>query len=130
VSFRDLLNPHQTYIGALTQDISAGGLRIRTDQFLSKGGRLVLEIKLPGQFRPMRAISQVAWVRQGVDNSRCDCGLEFIAVAPEDRDAIAGHVERGVLTPPPDLSAQGGSFEESWPFGPRSGGGVMSGRPA
>lgn len=28
------------------------------------------------------------------------------------------------ITPPPDLSAKGGSFQETWPAGPKSGGGV------
>lgn len=97
VSFRALLNPHQSYVGALTHDISVGGLQMKTDQFISRGSRVVLEMKLPGQPKPMRTISQVVWVRKGTYSSGCNCGLEFVAITAEDRDAVAWHVERGVL---------------------------------
>lgn len=97
ISFRDLLSPHETFTGALAQDVSTGGLRMNSNRFLPKDGRVLLLLSLPGQESPMRVISRVAWTRSGPLGETHDTGLEFIGMDSRDRDAVAGYVERGVV---------------------------------
>ena len=99
VQFRDVLKPGESYSGAVARDLSAGGVRMTTWTFLPKDGRLVVTLTLPGRTQPVRAISRIAWTQKERSSlERYECGLEFIGISPEDREAVAGHVERGVVS--------------------------------
>ncbi len=45
-----------------------------------------------------RAVAQVAWQNELPGGPGYETGLQFIEIAPEDRDSIAGWVERGVVS--------------------------------
>lgn len=98
VQFRDLLKGESLFYGSLGRDLSAGGLRIRGYTPMAKGNRLLLLLDLPGFRRVVRAIAQVAWQSRPPSGSGYETGLQFIGIAPEDRDSIAGWVERGVVS--------------------------------
>lgn len=72
--------------------------------FLPKDSRLVMTLSLPGLSGSVRAISRVAWMQKDRSSDRYDCGVDFIEISPADQGAIAGHVERGVVSPPPALA--------------------------
>lgn len=96
VRFRDVFKPQEGYSGAVARDLSAGGIRMTTHTFLAKNSRLVVLLDLPGLARPVRTISRIAWVQEeSFSDHRHKCGLEFVGIAREDREAVAGHVERG-----------------------------------
>lgn len=99
VQFRRLLKPSEKYSGSLARDISAGGVRIRSSVPLAKEDRLVVLLSLPGAGREIRAISRVAWNSERPFGSGFETGLQFIEILPEDKDSIAGYVERGVTVP-------------------------------
>lgn len=96
VRFRDVFNPH-SFCGSLARDLSVGGVRVTTEEFLPKDHRVVLLLQLPGVQETIRAISRVAWVRKEQASERFECGLEFIGISPRDQGLLAAHVERGVV---------------------------------
>ena len=98
VQFRDILKPHELYTGAIARDLSASGLRIRSEMVLPKEQRLLLLLSLPGSHRVIRAIARVAWDSDRSFGSGSEAGLQFVGIAPEDQEAIAGFVERGVVS--------------------------------
>ncbi len=98
VQFRNLLKADSLFYGSLGCDLSAGGLRIRNYTPMAKGARLLLLLDLPDPRQVVRAIAQVAWQSQRPFGSGYETGLQFIGIAPEDQDSIAGWVERGVVS--------------------------------
>lgn len=98
VQFRDLLKSESLFHGSLGRDLSAGGLRVRGYTPMAKGNRLLMLLDLPGFRQVVRAITRVAWQSQMPLGSVYETGLQFIEIAPEDRDSIAGWVERGVVS--------------------------------
>ncbi len=98
VQYRDLFKAPRVYSGSLARDLSTGGLQITTAVPLAKDDRLVLLLSLPDSLREIRAIARVAWQRKRPFGSACEHGLQFIEITSEDRDSIAGFVERGVVS--------------------------------
>ncbi len=98
VQYRNVFKPHEAYSGSLARDLSVGGLQISTAVPLAKNDRLVLRLSLPDFPREIRVIARVAWQRQRPFGSACEHGLQFIEITSEDRDSIAGFVERGVVS--------------------------------
>ena len=98
IQSRNLLKSNEVYSGSLARDLSAGGLRIRSSVPLAKENRLLVLLSLPDSRRVIRAVSRVAWHAQRPFGSGYESGLQFIEIASEDRDSIAGYVERGVVS--------------------------------
>ena len=72
-------------------DISLGGMRVFTDDSISVGSRLDLEI-LPAAGEPIRCWAVVVWVT-ALDPgapAKYDVGLRFSDMEPEDLQRLAG----------------------------------------
>ncbi len=105
VQFRNVLKPQEPFSGSLSKDLSAGGLSITTDQFLPRDTRLVLLVSLPILLKPVRTIGRILWIKQRFGETY-DCGVQFLEMNTEDRDAIAAYVERGIMNPQARLQDQ------------------------
>lgn len=99
IQYRDVFKPQELFAGSLSRDLSAGGLRISSGRFIPKDARLVILLSLPDSLRQIRAICRVVWQRDPSFGDGYEYGLQFVELTPEDRDCIAGFVERGVLVP-------------------------------
>lgn len=97
MEFRRLAEPARPLDGSLSRDMSAGGVQLTTTRFLAKDSRLVVLFSPPGVGRQLRAVARVGWTRERPLGELFDCGLEFVEISPQDRDAIAGLVERGAV---------------------------------
>ncbi|MBI3322098.1 MAG: PilZ domain-containing protein [Candidatus Omnitrophica bacterium] len=97
VEFRRLSEPGQRLLGSLSRDLSAGGIQLTANRFLPCDSRLVLFFRPRPLGRQIRAVARVQWVRERTAGDFFDCGLEFVEIAPEDKDAVAGLVERGTV---------------------------------
>ena len=97
VEFRRLAEPGQQLAGSLSRDMSAGGIQLRTSNFLPRDSRLVVLFSPPGVGRQLRAVARVGWTRERSLGELFDCGLEFVEISSQDREAIAGLVERGAV---------------------------------
>ena len=81
-------------MGTLTKDISEGGIRFKTNEFISLACRLVVEITLPTVPRPIKAISKVAWIRKMSSGDQYELGNQFLEISKEDRSVITDYVNR------------------------------------
>ena len=81
-------------VGSLTKDISEGGIRFKTNEFISLACRLVVEITLPTVQRPIKAISKVAWIRKLSSGDQYELGNQFLEISKEDKGLITDYVSR------------------------------------
>ena len=98
VQYRSLFKAPRVYTGSIAGDLSASGLRITNAVPLSKEDRLVLLFSLPDSAQTIRTIARVACQRERPFEAGYESGQQFIEITPEDRDSIAGYVERGVVS--------------------------------
>ncbi len=76
-------------------DLSAGGSFLRSDLLLEEGETLVLEFRVPGVPRLMKAQARVAWVRRFPrPNEEPGMGVEFLAMTDDDRQVLTEYLER------------------------------------
>ena len=97
VEIRPLIQPLQWLEGSLSRDLSTGGLRVTMGRFLPRNSQVVMQFAPPGTGRKLRAVGRVSWVRERPFGDFHDCGLEFVEISADDREAIAGLVERGAV---------------------------------
>jgi Tfp pilus assembly protein PilZ len=78
------------------ENVSRGGVFVKTAESFDPGRRLLVEIKLPtGQ--PLEAIGRVAWVKRTVSaNPRenvSGVGIEFLGAASEHFEALEAYID-------------------------------------
>ena len=88
LQYRNLKKLSGVPIGSLTSNISAGGVRFKTNEFISLACRLVVEINLPTIPKPIKAISKVAWIRKLPVGEQYELGNQFLEIAKEDKEHI------------------------------------------
>ena len=83
----------ETY-SSLTQDISAGGVRIVTDSPLPADSNVRFEIALAKTRRLIKGTGKVRWLNRLFENRAFEAGIEFVELGPEGLGAILEHVYR------------------------------------
>jgi len=78
--------------GALTRDLSAGGMRFISNDFLPVSARLNLELSLDSHTHTISAAARVVWVQKLPYNENFMIGLEFMTIENEDRIKIIRYV--------------------------------------
>jgi hypothetical protein len=75
-------------------DDGLGGVKVYTDEAPREGSRLAIEIFLPDESSIVCKV-EVAWVDRLPANApaRCEVGLQFIAIHPQDRPRLAAVLE-------------------------------------
>lgn len=96
LQYRDIFKPHATYIGSLTQDLSAGGVKFQASEWLAVQHRLLVQLQLPGALEPIRTIAQVVWTRKHAHSDQYEIGVCFVEMTAYDRDLVAEFVDRGL----------------------------------
>ena len=95
IQCRSVLKPQGPFVGSLSKDLSASGIRITTAEFFPVESRVVLLLSIPHLLKPIRAIARIVWTQEKHFTEACECGLQFLEITPEDRESIAGYVEEG-----------------------------------
>jgi len=78
--------------GSLMKDISAGGTRMTSFEFLPLNARLNMEIPLGAGTKPVQGVCRVAWVRKTGSSEQYDVGVEFDSLTQGDTGQIADFV--------------------------------------
>jgi len=68
------------------KDISQGGVKVITDNFMKKDSRIKLEINLIDKI--IRGIGKVAWCRQKPYSDAYIAGIEFMEITPAGNQAL------------------------------------------
>ena len=79
-------------IGSLTKNIGEGGVRFKTNEFISLACRLILEISLPTAARPIKAISKVAWIKKISSGDQYELGNQFLEISKDDKILITDYI--------------------------------------
>jgi len=78
----------------LTNDIGEGGIRFKSNEFVSLACRLLLEINQPTTSKAVKAISKVAWIRKKPESKEYEVGNQFLEISKEDREHIVNFVNK------------------------------------
>jgi len=80
--------------GALTKDLSEGGVRFNSDKFISLACHLVVEMSFPSIAQPVKTISKIAWIRKLPAGDSYEVGNQFLAMSSEDERALSLYTDR------------------------------------
>ena len=83
--YRETLATRSHYRGVQLKDLGSGGVRFQTEGFIPLNTSLICEFSLPESFRPVRAISRVAWSRRLPLGDRYEIGSEFLEIIPTEK---------------------------------------------
>lgn len=77
---------------SVTKNLSTGGIRFRTEEFISMACRLILELDVPMFTKPVKAISKVAWIRKMPSGNDYEVGNQFLEMSKEDKELVSEYV--------------------------------------
>ena len=82
---------------SISKNLSEGGVRFRTNGFVSRACRLILEMDVPMFSKPIKAISKVAWIRKADNGTEYEIGNRFLEMTKEDKELISEYVDSLIL---------------------------------
>ena len=89
IQYKNIRKTGEIPIGSLTRNLSEGGVCFKSGEFISLACRLALEISLPTESKPVKAISKVVWIKKDPSTGQYELGSKFLDMAEEDRARIA-----------------------------------------
>jgi len=94
VQYKSLKALAESDRGALTKDVSEGGIRFIGNEFITLSNRLVLTIVLPAPYRSIKAISKVAWIRKVPMGEQYEIANQFLNLSEEDKKLLRNCIKR------------------------------------
>jgi c-di-GMP-binding flagellar brake protein YcgR len=76
-----------------TRDISLGGIRIQSNQFLPINSTLKIELSLKSPMRLITAFGKVRWIKSSRNAESFEMGIEFIDTSQEIVQILKSHLE-------------------------------------
>ena len=80
-------------VGSISKNISQGGVRFRTAEFISMACRLILELDIPMFNKPIKAVSRVAWIRKTISGDDYEVGNQFLEMSKKDKELVSEYVD-------------------------------------
>ena len=77
---------------SITKNLSQGGIRFRTNEFISMACRLIVELDVPMFTKPIKAISKVAWIKKAAAGDDYEVGNQFLEMSKKDKELISEYV--------------------------------------
>ncbi|MCQ9206582.1 MAG: PilZ domain-containing protein [Omnitrophica bacterium] len=93
LKYRDLNKTEIDSRGTISKNFSEGGIRFRSDRFISLACRMVVELNLPAIAKPIRAVSKITWIRKLPTGDDYEVGNQFLEIAREDKEIIRDFVK-------------------------------------
>ena len=88
LKYKNLKRLGEEFRGTVSKNISEGGVRFRSDRFISLACRLVVELNFPTIEKPIRAVSKIAWIRKLPAGDDYEVGNQFLEITREDKNII------------------------------------------
>ncbi len=92
LQFRDIEKNRPEMLGSLTRDISGGGIRFVSNNFLPVQTSVGLQLALDSDLRTLPATARVVWIQKLPYNENFMIGLEFLNIENENRVKIIRYV--------------------------------------
>lgn len=96
VRYKNLRIAAELPAGAISKNLSEGGVCFHTNKFISLACRLVVEISIPNSPKPIKAISKVAWIRRIPSTDQYELGNQFLEINKEDKTNILNFVNQSL----------------------------------
>jgi len=93
LEYKNLRTKDKDTKGVLAKDISEGGIRFLSSEFLSLANRLVVAINIPTSARQVKAISKIAWIKKLPAGDMYEVGNQFLEISKEDKQEVARYVK-------------------------------------
>ena len=94
VKYRKLNDPDSLMRGsAVSKNLSSGGVRFCTPDFVSRACRLIVELDMPMFTKPIKAISKVAWIRKLSSGDNFEIGSQFLEISKKDKELVSKYVD-------------------------------------
>ena len=77
----------------ITKNLSEGGVRFKTAEFISRACRLVVELDMPMFTKPVKAISKVAWIKKSPTSDEFEIGNQFLEISKDDKSLVSEYVK-------------------------------------
>ena len=87
------------FVQAKTKDLSQGGIALEETVHLANGDLLKLEIDVPGRDKPIKAYSEVMWIKPpgGKQGDPLElAGIKFMGLRAEDEEYLAEMIAEAV----------------------------------
>jgi len=97
---------------SISNNLSQGGIRFRTGEFISMACRLILELDIPMLTKPIKAISKVAWIKKAESSDDYVVGSQFLEISKQDKEYISKYVSSLNLYNDPEATEATGSGSE------------------
>lgn len=94
VEYRMLRGSPEVKKNSIINDISIGGVRFITDEFLALTARMVVDIALPVPERPVSAVSKIAWIRKLPNGDKYEIGNQFLEMSRGDKERLSNYLNR------------------------------------
>jgi len=99
LKYKELKQADNEFRGTESKNISEGGIRFRSDRFITLACRLVVELNLPTLARPIKAVSKISWIKKLPAGDDYEVGNHFLEISREDRELIRSFVGERLETP-------------------------------
>ena len=90
LKYRDMRKKDEGFRGTMSKNLSEGGVRFRSDRFISLACRLVVELNVPELAKPIRAVSKIAWIKKLPAGDDYELGNQFLEISRQDKEIIQG----------------------------------------
>lgn len=82
-----------SFVDTITRDISEGGLRFITNEFIPAFADLFLELSLRPAMEPVRTAAKVAWIQKIPHSDQYHIGARFTDINEELKKNISGRLQ-------------------------------------
>ena len=93
LKYKDLKEDDSEPRGTVSKNISEGGVRFRSDRFISLACRLVVELNLPNVHKSIKAVAKIAWIKKLPTGDDYEVGNQFLEIARADKEIIRNFVK-------------------------------------
>ena len=93
LEYKNLKKTIKDVKGVLVKDISEGGVRFTSNEFLSLANRLVITINIPTVAREIKAITKIAWIKKLPSGDLYEIGNQFLEISREDKEEVGKYVK-------------------------------------
>lgn len=77
-----------------SRDISAGGIRFHTQEFVPLHSVLRVTIKLEHNLQRINAVAKVVWVKEMFGDGNYEVGAEFVEIAAADLKFLEAYISQ------------------------------------
>ena len=93
LQYRKMKSDEVTPATTRIKDISDGGVKFVTNEFLSLACRLILELSMPTAQKQVKAISKIAWIKKQEEESSYEIGTQFLDISKDDKKEIELYIK-------------------------------------